>query len=210
MRKFYVTMSIILIFSILGYYNYRQNNAISPNNLIRLHVIANSNSFYDQDLKHRIKDCIVSETTPVFKNVASIQDARIIADQNLELIKKIALDEIQGRGYNYQVNVMRGTYDFPAKTYTVEKQNHITSLTLPPGEYEAVRVVIGEGKGANWWCVLYPPLCFVDLEQAVPPVALPIASAMEKGSAEHHNDTTPHIQYRLRIAEAFNSIFGKD
>ncbi len=130
-------------------------------NLIRFHVVANSDSEKDQALKIRIKDLIVQRMTPEFAGVQNINQARQIASAHLEEIKNVARNEVLARGENYPVQVRLGKYDFPVKTYG--------QLTLPAGNYEAVRIVLGRGQGANWWCVLFPPLCFVDVSKGLSP-----------------------------------------
>ncbi len=197
----------LLLTSIGGYYLYEQQRT-KPAGLIRLHIIANSNTFYDQTLKYRVKDRIVREMSPAFSQATDLEAARRITDVNLTIIQKITEEEIKCRGFNYPVQVVRGNYYFPAKKYTVQAEDSIKSLTLPPGRYEAVRVIIGSGKGANWWCVLYPPLCFVDLQQAAPPMILPAASTAQEQSIEKITENNiaeksqkPQIKYRFRLFE---------
>lgn len=116
----------IIIFLLLasagGYYIYEQNRA-KPANLIRLHIIANSNTFYDQTLKYQVKDRIVCEMTPAFSQATDINEARQIADANIETIRSIAEEEIQRRGFDYPVRVVRGDYYFPAKNTLSRKIN---------------------------------------------------------------------------------------
>jgi len=190
----------------VGYYIYEQQRT-KPAGLIRLHIIANSNTFYDQNLKYKVKDCIVGEMAPAFSQATDIRAARQVADASVETIRSIAEAEIKRRGFDYPVRVVRGDYYFPAKKYSIQGENGIKSFTLPPGRYEAVRVIIGSGEGANWWCVLYPPLCFVNLQQATPPMILPTASAAQEQSLSEITGSAldisrrPDIQYRFRVFE---------
>lgn len=126
-----------------------------PKDLIRFHVLANSDSAADQALKRRVRDAVVSKMAPVFRQAESVTEAKKTAIKNLRQIEEIAAGEIKAAGKSYPVHAYFGTYDFPTKTYG--------KLSLPAGRYQAVRVIIGKGRGANWWCVLFPPLCFVDL-----------------------------------------------
>lgn len=185
----HVALLLILITAAgCSYISYLKSNPV-PSGLIRLHVIANSNTFYDQQLKYQVKDRIVAATRNDFSQAASIEEARQIADSSAEKIALAAADEIKRQGFNYPVKVIRGAFQFPAKTYTIAKESGQTSrLTLPPGEYEAVRVIIGDGKGANWWCVLYPPLCFVDLAKTAPTASIAAASALEKQVANEYGN----------------------
>lgn len=128
------------------------------NDLIRLHIVANSNSPVDQAIKYQVRDAIVSATAAEFNQVKNIEQAKIIAQQNLDYIQQLAVQEVRSAGKDYPVMVQMGEFQFPAKTY----HSNYSDFTLLAGRYEAVRVILGQGAGANWWCVIFPPLCFVD------------------------------------------------
>jgi len=134
-----------------------ENN--TPEQLMRLHVVANSDSEEDQVLKRQVRDKIVEKTYLLFQKAKDVGEARKIAAANLENIRQAALDQVRKEGKPYEVKVELGKFMFPAKSYG--------SLNLPAGKYEALRVVIGSGKGKNWWCVLFPPLCFIDAENGL-------------------------------------------
>ncbi len=123
--------------------------------LIRLHVIANSNSAEDQDLKICVRDKIISQLGGELQSSNDIDDSRKYILEHLDYVEHIAREEVGKNGKNYSVKAVFGKFSFPVKSY-----GHVT---LPAGEYEALRVIIGDGKGSNWWCVLFPPLCFVDI-----------------------------------------------
>jgi stage II sporulation protein R len=128
-------------------------------NLIRLHVIANSDSHEDQELKYQVRDQLLSSFEDIFQEAQTIGEARALINGNLDDLEGIALKEIKRQGFDYPVKASLGTASFPTKAYG--------DLVYPAGEYEALRVVIGEGSGANWWCVMFPPLCFVDVSSGV-------------------------------------------
>jgi stage II sporulation protein R len=121
--------------------------------VLRLHVIANSDDPADQALKIAVKDDIVAMMKQEFTGVEDAEGARKMAQQDIPRIKSAAQAKIKAQGYDYPVEVNVGEYDFPTKSYG--------NLVFPSGKYQAVRVVIGEGQGKNWWCVLFPPLCLV-------------------------------------------------
>lgn len=122
--------------------------------IIRFHVIANSDNTKDQELKLKVKDGLVKEIAPYLSNATSITDARDIISSNLNRVEEVAQDIINQNGYDYPVKASLGPKHFPIKVYG--------DYTFPSGVYEALSVSIGEGKGKNWWCVMFPPLCFVD------------------------------------------------
>lgn len=122
--------------------------------IIRFHVIANSDSSEDQTLKLEVKDRLVKLLSPKLKAATSIVQARSIINNNLDLIKETAKEVISEKGYDYPVTISLESCFFPLKVYG--------DYTFPPGTYEALRVRIGDAAGHNWWCVMFPPLCFVD------------------------------------------------
>lgn len=128
-----------------------KQEAFTPNNLIRIHVVANSDSAFDQDVKIKVKDRLVNWLSPQLAQCRSAEESRQILSENIDLIQKAAYQEVRANQGNYEANIMLGEYDFPTKTYG--------DITLPQGKYQALRVVLGEGDGENWWCVLFPPLC---------------------------------------------------
>lgn len=123
--------------------------------LIRFHVIANSDLNYDQKLKLKVRNEVLKYMTPKLKNSKSIDESRKIITENDSEIRKISERVIKENGYKYTLNTTLSHENFPVKTYG--------SITLPAGNYEAYRIIIGEGKGQNWWCIMFPPLCFVDI-----------------------------------------------
>ena len=122
--------------------------------VFRLHVIANSDSDMDQNLKYIVRDHLLEYMNALCVNCSSKEEAIAIANENIETFQKIALDTIKDEGFSYSVNVEIGNFEFPTK--------HYGDISLPAGYYDALKVEIGEAKGQNWWCVMLPPLFFVD------------------------------------------------
>lgn len=125
------------------------------NKIIRFHVIANSDKAEDQALKLKVRDKVLEYIAPKLKTSKSIEESRQILMQNDTSIQKIADKVIKDNGYSYKSVTMLSKENFPVKTYG--------NITLPQGEYEAYRIIIGNGSGKNWWCVMFPPLCFIDI-----------------------------------------------
>lgn len=130
----------------------------SPDQLIRFHVLANSDSDEDQALKRAVRDAILKEVSPRLAASQSLDESRQILKTLRPEMERIGRSVVQAWGKDYMVRTEFGHFSFPTKSYG--------SLVLPAGEYEALRVMIGEAKGSNWWCVLFPPLCFVDIEHS--------------------------------------------
>ena len=125
---------------------------------LRLHVLANSDSAEDQRVKLAVKDVILKETAAQFDAVLTEAQAEETVEENLNKIVDAANRELQAQGFEYTASAELGQYDFPTRVYA--------DRTYPAGEYCALRVVLGAGKGKNWWCVLYPPLCTAVVDPA--------------------------------------------
>lgn len=129
--------------------------------IIRFHVIANSDSEEDQNLKLKVKNKVIEYLYDKLNKSQSLEESRQIINDNMEQVKEIASEIIKNSQYNYNVDVELGRENFPDKAYG--------NIILPQGNYEAFRVIIGDGQGKNWWCVMFPPLCFVDGTYSVVP-----------------------------------------
>lgn len=141
-----LVISVMLILLLLLGYSTSVNSELSQN-IVRLHVIANSDSEEDQELKLKVRDAILEHTENEFTQKSDVTS-------RLDIYKKTAEKVIKENGYSYKVNVEYGKFHFPTK--------HYNKISLPAGSYDAVRVSIGKAEGENWWCVMFPPLCFVD------------------------------------------------
>ncbi len=136
----------ILVLLLLFGYSTGVNSNLSQN-IVRLHVIANSDAADDQSLKLKVRDKILECAKADFTEKSDVVS-------QLDTYKKIAQEVIRENGYAYSVDVEYGNFHFPTK--------HYDNISLPKGYYDAVRIKIGKAEGKNWWCVMFPPLCFVD------------------------------------------------
>ena len=132
------------------------SKAYNHDHLIRLHIMANSNDPGDQEVKYRVRDAIVAAfRSRIAAGCSSRAEAEALLAADQDQIARLAEQVVAANGHCYPARVEIGNFDFPTRAYG--------DLVLPAGNYRAVRVVLGQGAGANWWCVLYPPLCFVDV-----------------------------------------------
>ena len=154
-----ILLSLFILISAISYVDAVSNNI--ADSVFRLHVISNSDSKEDQELKLKVRDELLSYMNIISKDSTSKQEAMQIANEHKEEFTQIAKKVIKENGYNYTVNVQIGKADFPTKYYG--------DITLPAGTYDALKVQIGEAKGQNWWCVMFPPLCFVDVSTGIVP-----------------------------------------
>ncbi len=129
--------------------------------VFRFHVLANSDSEKDQELKMKVKEAVLAYMKQELGHSDSVDETKQWANENLGQLEKVAGEVITREGYDYAVSAQVAMCDFPDKTYG--------DITFPAGKYEALRVEIGEADGQNWWCVLFPNLCFMDAVHAVVP-----------------------------------------
>lgn len=166
MKKIIITVGFLVVLFLAGTYfigksdTYKAQKEIADE-IIRFHVRANSDSDEDQELKLKVKDRLVLYLEEVLENAKHLDEARNILYDGREEITALAKEVIRAEGYDYQVDVYFEESYFPMKVYG--------DMSFPPGMYEAFRVDIGDACGKNWWCVLYPPLCFVDSTYSVVP-----------------------------------------
>lgn len=160
-----VKSGIILFFLLLLYtfisasnYAYAVSSDIS-NNVFRLHVIANSDTDEDQNLKYKVRDSLLNYMNTLCDEINSKEEAISIIENNKNNFKKIALEVIHNEGFDYSVNINIGNFEFPTKNYG--------DISLPAGMYDALRIEIGNASGQNWWCVMFPSLCFIDITSGV-------------------------------------------
>ncbi len=199
-------MVIILSFLLFIYISicaisYAQNVSTDiANSVFRLHVIANSDSKEDQDLKYVVRDNLLNYMNSICKDCKTKQEAILVAKQHINTFEQIASNTINEQGYSYSVKVNIGNFEFPTKNYG--------DISLPAGYYDALKVEIGEAKGKNWWCVMFPPLCFVDISSGVVPddsKELMKDNLSEEEFALVSEQSNQEIQFKFKLLEFFTN-----
>ena len=193
----FIILLVIFIFTCA----YSYVSAISDNlynSVFRLHVIANSDSEEDQNLKYIVRDNLIKYMNNSCKNLNSKDEVIEFASKHLDEIKKNAEETVEQNGFNYPITVEIGNYEFPTK--------HYGDISFPAGFYDALRVKIGNSSGKNWWCVMFPPLCFVDTTNGIVPDSSK-ESLQETLSSENYkivseNDNS-EITFKFKIIEFF-------
>ena len=200
-----VKMVIILTFLFFIYtsicaisYANQVSNDIA-NSVFRLHVIANSDSDEDQNLKYIVRDKLLEYMNELCINCSTKEEAISIAQNNLNNFKELALQTIREEGFDYSVNVNIGNFEFPTKYYG--------DISLPAGYYDALKVEIGEAKGQNWWCVMFPPLCFTDVTSGIVPEESKedLENTLTDEEFSIVSDNSLDIQVKFKILEFLNS-----
>ena len=206
MKKYLLLLIVSVAFLLLSAYSYV--NAVSnnlANSVFRLHVIANSDSEEDQNLKYKVRDSLIEYMNTLTNNMNTKDEVIEIAQKHLEDFKNIAQKVINENGYNYEVNVEIGNFSFPTKTYG--------DISFPSGFYDALRVKIGKAEGQNWWCVMFPPLCFVDVTSGVVPEESKENLEENLGEEEYSiisdNEDNGFTNIKFKIIEFFENISTK-
>lgn len=202
-KRFLILIFLLFIYTIICAVSYV--NAVSSNiesSVFRLHVIANSDSKEDQDLKYIVRDNILTYINEISKNASTKEEVIEIARNNIDTIKQIAQETVYENGYNYSVNIKIGNFAFPTK--------HYGDISLPAGFYDALRVEIGSASGQNWWCVMFPPLCFVDVSSGVVPEeskeVLQENLSYEEYNLLSENQNNSDMNFKFKIVELFQNI----
>jgi stage II sporulation protein R len=165
--------------------------------IVRFHVIANSDSDNDYQLKIKVKKAVVDYISPLLENSTDINETREILNNQREEIKKLAAEVIHNDGYDYEVSAKLTYSYFPTKAYG--------DIILPPGEYEAFEIEIGAARGTNWWCILYPPLCFTENIHGVVPDKSKklLENVLDEDEYKVITNTYEDTTYRFKILEFF-------
>lgn len=175
------------------------------NSIFRLHVIANSDTKEDQTLKYQVRDNLIEYMNTISKDAKSKEEVMVIAKEHEKDFLRIAENTIEQKGFSYPVKVSIGNFEFPTKSYG--------DMSLPAGNYDALRIEIGEAKGQNWWCVMFPPLCFVDVSSGIVPedskelikdsVSDEEYKIISEGNSNSSDNT--QIQFKFKLIEWFQN-----
>lgn len=200
-KRFFLVFLLLLIYIIICAFSYV--NAVSTdiqNSVFRLHVIANSDSCEDQNLKYLVRDNILQYINSISIDSTSKEEVITLVKENILEIEKIAQETIYQNGYNYSVKLSIGNFAFPTKTYG--------DISFPTGFYDALKIEIGEAKGQNWWCVMFPPLCFVDVSSGVVPEESKetIKDSLSEEEYKILSENTSDINFKFKIIEMFQNI----
>lgn len=157
MKKLIIVL--LALFSLtLIYNNFKKEETVTiPDSAIRFRVLANSNSPRDQKIKEDVRDKMQEELYNLLKNAKDIKEARTLINDKITYFNDIVDEQLKNVEYSY--NIDYGMHHFPEKVYK--------GITYDAGEYESLLVTLGEGKGDNWWCVLFPPLCLLEAEETI-------------------------------------------
>ena len=202
LKRFLVLIILFSIYVFICAFSYV--NAVSANissSVFRLHVIANSDSAEDQNLKYLVRDALIDYMNSVSKNSNSKDEALSIAYQHKSDFYKIAKKVINDNGYDYNVNISIGNFAFPTKNYG--------DISLPAGYYDALKVEIGNASGQNWWCVMFPPLCFVDISTGIVPEDSKETIKDSLHTEEYNlinSAQTADVKFKFKLLEFFQNI----
>lgn len=190
---------VLMVFYRRGVAEQRRQQDIAEE-ILRLHVVANSDSEEDQALKMEVKESIVTYLRGIMGDAKSVEEARLEIQKRLPEIEDLAREKMKMEGYDYEADAVLGKCYFPVKEYG--------DMTFPAGEYEALKVNLGKSAGKNWWCVMYPTLCFVDSTYQIVPETSK-EKLKENLTEEEYNsllDGGDNIQYSFQLIEWIQNI----
>ena len=195
---FRIELSLLIALIICGVLNinaFSQQCDSIREKMLRMHVIANSNSEEDQQLKIKVRDAVLSAGKDVFDGSVTSDDAKEKITPHIDYLEKVALNTIKNEGFDYNVKITVENEYFNTRTYD-------NSVTLPAGNYNAIKVIIGDGKGQNWWCVMFPPMC---LPTSV--AECEISDVLTESETEIVTETEKY-KFKFKIVEFFEEIFN--
>ena len=160
-------------------------------NLLRLHIVANSDSDNDQALKLKVRDKLLEVGDNAFKDTENLILAKEVAEEMIPVFSHAASEVIKQEGYDYSVAVSLGKAHFDTRVYE--------NFTLPAGEYDALKVVIGEGKGKNWWCVIFPSIC-------VPSATNKELNSVISKPTENITQNAPKYKIKFKVVEWYETL----
>jgi len=200
-KKGLILISLLFVYILISTLNYVQAASTSiSEEVFRLHVIANSDSDEDQNLKYIVRDEVLEYVKSISTSAVSKEDVISIVRKNSDKIKEVAQNTIIREGFNYDVDISIGNFSFPTKEYG--------DISLPSGFYDALRIEIGNASGQNWWCVMFPPLCFVDISSGIVPEE-------SKETLEENLETEEYaliseddgiMKFKFKIIEMFENL----
>lgn len=202
LKRFFILLFLLTLFILISALSYV--DAVSQdiaNSVFRLHVIANSDSEEDQSLKLKVRDGLLIYMNELSKNCSSKEEVIETAKKHQEEFKQIANQIITENGFSYPVNIEIGNTSFPTKTYG--------DISLPAGTYDSLKVQIGDAKGKNWWCVMFPPLCFVDVSSGIVPDSSKQEIKNNLNDEEYDLISTAdntEISFKFKLVEFFQNL----
>lgn len=199
MKKIVIVLFLFILFLFLIAFNYSKAvfNDLSES-FFRLHILANSDSPEDQNLKLKVRDKIIEYMNS--NNFSSKENAYNYCIQNIPQLIKIAKEVILENGYNYDVNIEIGNFYFPTKYYG--------NISLPSGFYDGMKIEIGNAQGQNWWCSLFPPLCFVDISSGVVNDSNleDLETSLNTEEFKLVTSSNSNIKFKFKIIEFINNL----
>ncbi len=203
LKQILIIITLFFIYTLVSAFSYA--NIVSEDlseSVFRLHVLANSDNADDQSLKYKVRDNVLSYMNTLCLNTKTKEEAIQIARNHQDDFYKIAKQTIIDNGYDYDITIKIGVFNFPTKQYG--------DISFPAGSYDALRIEIGEAKGQNWWCVMFPPLCFVDMTSGIVPDESKKTLESSLSSEEEYiliNDNKSNdIQFKFKLVEFFQNV----
>ena len=191
MKKIFFALAIFILFTMLSAsYSEQIMNDLNEN-IIRLHILAQSNSEYDQKIKLEVRNEILKAVKDIdIKN----------SSEFLSTAQNTANRYLNENNISYKAKALKGKFHFPQKTYN--------NITLPSGEYNGIRIVLGEGKGENWWCIMYPPLCVTQSGglNTNKNTELKLKDSLSSDTYELITNDSKKIKLKFKTVEFFNKL----
>ncbi len=187
---------LLCLLSCVGVFLFLHDEGIiAEDQLIRFHVIAHSDSVEDQDVKLMVRNAVLDYLNPLLMKAESEAEAYDIVSNQLEALDEIAETVLAKEGFDYKAEVLLGESQFPTKAYG--------DLVLPAGTYQALKIELGDAMGKNWWCVLFPPLCYVNIGEGIAVATMEHDEIVTDGDVVPADAQPQKTVVKLKILELF-------
>jgi len=201
-----LAVGILIALSVAAYtYVYSAVTQLNiAENVIRFHVMAHSDSAEEQDLKEHVRTEILEEFASTLSTLTNIEETRETISEMLPALKEYAESIVRSAGLDHEVTAEMATVFFPTQYYG--------NIAFPPGNYEAVQITIGDGTGQNWWCLMFPPLCYVDMTATDEGRQQLAETVSEEGFRllMHQEEASPELVVRFRVVEWWQNLLQPD
>lgn len=200
-KRFSVIFILFICYTFICAFSYASSvSSDIADSVFRLHIVANSDSEEDQNLKLVVRDNILNYMKEIASNVTTKDEAISVITDHLDEFYNIAINTIRDAGYDYDVKLSVGEFDFPTKEYG--------DISLPAGIYDALKIEIGNAEGHNWWCVMFPTLCFVDVSSGY--LDEDSKSVLESNLTDEEfslvSEDSLAINFKFKVVEFFEDI----
>lgn len=197
---FAMALGLVLAISLTSFFSFARYCELKENEVLRLHILANSDDDADQELKYSLRDRLLNEFSADMSDAQNVEQAKNIAKNNLHKYEEISQSFVSEKGFSYGVKAEVVNMYFTTRNYQ--------KYTLPAGNYDAVRIIIGSGEGKNWWCLMYPSLCLPAVSEDLDTEESGCQEVTLTEESSKKIEENKDIEFKFAVYEFFKGFFN--